>query len=54
MTAAAIALCLTLRFLLARDNARMDREEAEHDKASEDGSELASRAPFERKPRYVL
>jgi hypothetical protein len=53
MTALSIALCMSLRFLLARDNARMDREEAEYEKA-DDGSELASRIPFERKPRYVL
>ncbi|GAA5892665.1 hypothetical protein JCM6882_000551 [Rhodosporidiobolus microsporus] len=55
MTAVAIALCMGLRFLLMRDNARMDREEAEYDsKADEAGSEMASGRPFERKPRYVL
>lgn len=55
MTALAIAVCLTLRVLLKRDNDRMDREEAEHDKASLDGgSEIGSRVMFEKKPRYVL
>ncbi|GAA5860919.1 hypothetical protein JCM8547_003888 [Rhodosporidiobolus lusitaniae] len=55
MTAVAIALCMILRVLLARENARMDREEAElYEKADEAGSELASRVQYDRKPRYVL
>ncbi|GAA6034267.1 hypothetical protein JCM8097_003815 [Rhodosporidiobolus ruineniae] len=54
MTAVAILLCMTLRWLLARDNARMDAEEAEQEKSDDLSSEFASRMPFERKPRYVL
>ncbi|GAA5820965.1 hypothetical protein JCM11251_001898 [Rhodosporidiobolus azoricus] len=55
MTAVAICLCMTLRFLLNRENKKMDAEEAELDqKADEAGSEMASRMQYERKPRYVL
>ncbi|GAA5903953.1 hypothetical protein JCM8208_001738 [Rhodotorula glutinis] len=57
VTALAIALSLVLRFLLARDNARMDREEAEFcgDDEKDVGSDGLSRmAPEQKQLRYVL
>ncbi|GAA5911304.1 hypothetical protein JCM8208_004326 [Rhodotorula glutinis] len=57
VTALAIALSLVLRFFLARDNARMDREEAEFcgDNEKDVGSDGLSRiAPEQKQLRYVL
>ena len=57
VAALAIALCLILRFFLARDNARMDREEAElyGDDEKDAGSDGVSRmAPAQKQIRYVL
>ncbi|GAA5849610.1 hypothetical protein JCM9279_007288 [Rhodotorula babjevae] len=57
VAALAIALCLVLRFFLACDNARMDREEAElcSDNEKDIGNDLASRiAPEQKQVRYVL
>ncbi|GAA5937202.1 hypothetical protein JCM3775_001578 [Rhodotorula graminis] len=57
VAALAIALCLVLRFFLARDNARMDREEAElyGDDEKDAGSDGVSRmAPAQKQLRYVL
>lgn len=57
VVALAIVLCLVLRFFLARDNARMDREEADlyGDDEKDTGSDGVSRiAPAQKQPRYVL
>ncbi|GAA6004505.1 hypothetical protein JCM10207_000757 [Rhodosporidiobolus poonsookiae] len=51
MTAASILFCFILRWCLARDNAKMDREE---ETLSTEDAEKNGGAPLIRKPRYIL
>ncbi|GAA5859557.1 hypothetical protein JCM8547_006138, partial [Rhodosporidiobolus lusitaniae] len=56
MVGVSIAGCFVLRFLLARSNARMDREEGITSDGASDGVDVekSTISPIVRQPRYVL